>query len=475
MYLCNESLSDAVRRIALYLTPLQILNFSSTCKYMNNIVWENDQQFWKMKVLCNYPTFLTYLPTEYHDPQSQQQQWKNIYKMLYINNVYAMGLEEYGRLGNNSNSDTLKTNLIKLSCFDNMVITQVSCGTDHTGVIANNQLYMFGSNTDGKLGLFDTLEHRCVSVPTHVEFFKDMIVTQVKCCHNYTIVVANDTLYTFGAKGNRLGQGQNRNYLLPKVTTPILQNITCIAGHTDHTAVISNKKLYMFGSGHYQLRPETAQPMVIKYFEDNNLNITHVACGYEYTCVIADGVLYTFGNNDKGQLGYETQRYMVIREPKQVTYFTENNLIVTHVACASTYTVVIANNKLFYFGLLKLNHIPIINEIENVVHINDVGELLLIGNIQQNMNINAPQNVNIPTLIQDFQLQNITHFTCSESCIFIIADGKLYSYGSPFEVFNDPFDKEFDIRRNLVLDNVSKLKIIKQISCSRNHLVLIGN
>ena len=68
--------------------------------------------------------------------------------------IYVWGNDYFGQLG--VGIDKCIHRLPKVCSF-NIVISQVSCGEDHTAFVAENggNVYAMGSNADGKLGVGD--------------------------------------------------------------------------------------------------------------------------------------------------------------------------------------------------------------------------------------------------------------------------------------------------------------------------------
>lgn len=72
----------------------------------------------------------------------------------------------------------------------------ISAGNDHCAAITNNdQLYVWGSNNYGQLGLKDKLDRK---MPTTSTAFQDLQVTKVSCGNDFTFVITqtNEILVT---------------------------------------------------------------------------------------------------------------------------------------------------------------------------------------------------------------------------------------------------------------------------------------
>jgi RCC1 and BTB domain-containing protein len=69
-------------------------------------------------------------------------------------------------------------------------VTYVSCGYSHTAVIANGDLYTFGSGFHGQLGHGNKGNQES---PKKVEGINN--ITYVSCGSYFTAVIANDLVY----------------------------------------------------------------------------------------------------------------------------------------------------------------------------------------------------------------------------------------------------------------------------------------
>ena len=131
----------------------------------------------------------------------------------------------------------------------------------------------------------------------------------VSCGHKYTAILKNDgTVFTFGNNyDSQLGHGTQGN--------PILVP-TLIEGHTDiiavscgyqYTAILKNNgKVFTFGNNNDgQLGHETKEDALIPMeISGNHTDIIAISCGLYHTAILKnDGTVLTFGSNNLGRLG----------------------------------------------------------------------------------------------------------------------------------------------------------------------------
>ncbi len=100
--------------------------------------------------------------------------------------VYAWGRGDNGRLGLGGNSNESKP--VCITDFDGMVISSVSCGAEHSGAIADGQLFCWGKNRHGELGMESYNIHAQENSPTPVHDLLDDTMCnssrQFCCCYH---------------------------------------------------------------------------------------------------------------------------------------------------------------------------------------------------------------------------------------------------------------------------------------------------
>jgi len=369
-----------LRQIVLNLSDLiDILNNCRTSIQLNLSIC-NSEDFWNEKLRKDHPEQRSMIGSS----------WKETYKML-SGRLYTFGSGSHGQLGLGNVQDQSKPELVE--GLKN--VSSVACGTNHTAAISNKELYTWGNGASGQLGHGDSqirvvprIVEKLVNVigiacgvhhtavisngrlytfgagqfgklghgdqqnqlrPTRVEGLDN--VTSVACGSHHTAAISNGLLYTFGAgEAGQLGHGDRRDEFRPKLVEG-LDNVTNVACGTAHTALISGGQLYTFGSGESgQLghgdRQNQLRPVLIEGLD----NVTFVSCGYSFTAAISNGLLYTFGAGDAGQLGHGTDhlgRVSSESRPKLVEGLKD----VTVVAGGNGHTAVVANGRLYTFGL----------------------------------------------------------------------------------------------------------------------------
>ena len=183
------------------------------------------------------------------------------------NQIYGWGNNEQGQLGVGDMNDYYRPALCN---FPEDTI-DIKCGYEHTLVLTSNQeVYSCGNNNFGQLG--GSFNGTNSSELKKIETLKEII--RVECGFNHSLCIdRNNDLYVFG--DNRFGQlglGDN-NQVLEPIKHPSLSNIIDISKGGDHTFVktLSNE-IYAFGKNYdSQLGIETEDNLStpIRVFEDN--------------------------------------------------------------------------------------------------------------------------------------------------------------------------------------------------------------
>eukprot|EP00656_Telonema_subtile_P058619 TRINITY_DN9984_c0_g1_i2.p1 TRINITY_DN9984_c0_g1~~TRINITY_DN9984_c0_g1_i2.p1 ORF type:complete len:190 (-),score=28.56 TRINITY_DN9984_c0_g1_i2:28-597(-) len=138
--------------------------------------------------------------------------------------VFSWGSGANGQLGHGT-TESLSSPLL-IRSLEEKGVCQIAAGGAHSaGLCDNGNLYMWGWNNSGQLGLED-VELR--KIPTHATLFDDLEVSQVSCGLSHTAVLsrAERTVYTCGwNQYNQLGTGAlwaTRSEIPCKVDTCLL-------------------------------------------------------------------------------------------------------------------------------------------------------------------------------------------------------------------------------------------------------------
>jgi alpha-tubulin suppressor-like RCC1 family protein len=189
-------------------------------------------------------------------------------------------------------------------------ITQVACGTYFNMVLkSDGTVWAWGQNANGELGDGSTTDSQ---TPEEVYTSSGPLsgITAITCTGSFGMALKSDgTVWTWGANGS--GQLGNGNTTSTDTAAEILTGITAIgAGAIDAYAIKSDGTVLAWGDNTYgQLGngsltlPYSPTPASVSGLT----GITAVVGGYYFELALkSDGTVWTWGENQVGQLGNGT-------------------------------------------------------------------------------------------------------------------------------------------------------------------------
>lgn len=216
-----------------------------------------------------------------------------------FNKIYGWGCNSAGQLGlGDDNSRTTPQELI----LHNVEFESISCGGYHTIALTKHaEIYVWGSNKHGQLGLGDFKNIKCP---------QKLSLTNIKsiiCGGYYTIALTmSNTIYSWGDNDRgQLGLGDTTNRNSPQKVN--LNNIKSVSCGLQHTIVLTmQNNVYGWGHavhGHAQssLNVGTDKSSPQKLILEN---VKSVSCGTFHTiALINHSSVYVWGSNECGKLG----------------------------------------------------------------------------------------------------------------------------------------------------------------------------
>ena len=185
-------------------------------------------------------------------------------------------------------------------------ICQISCGDSFTICLSEeNELYSFGDNYYGQLGLGNNESYNS---PQLISSLKEVEFVECGGSHVFCKTLNNE-IYSWGNNyDDRLGRGdrkaRNAPRLCPYLSEIDVVDVKCGKKHT--LVLTSNQIVYSFGNNDYgQLGRETNSSYQIEGLSD----IVRIECGHNHSlCIDINGDLYVFGDNEENRLGLGEQR-----------------------------------------------------------------------------------------------------------------------------------------------------------------------
>ncbi len=231
--------------------------------------------------------------------------------------LYCWGDNARGQVGT---GDTLnRTKPMSPISTVGIVATKVAAGGQHTCSIANGQLYCWGDNTYGQVGIGSSGSSFIVT-PTLVPYFTGKTVTDVSAGKTTTCAIADGQAYcwgdntakqlgdgTFSARSSPVAVSGGSNVLTGKAITSISAGVT-------HTCAVANASAYCWGSNTsgatgFGTTSGTSDPTRVSggsaAASAGNITaaVTQISAGNGFTCAIINGAVNCWGLSTRGQTG----------------------------------------------------------------------------------------------------------------------------------------------------------------------------
>lgn len=166
--------------------------------------------------------------------------------------IYTWGVGEHGELGRRiMERHKVGSSLIPRAINFNRSkkFVKVYSGGYHTfAVTSNNEVYSFGLNNYGQLGLGDEIDHE---QPEEIELPEGFVVKEIGVGEHHTIILGeNGDTYAFGRNDSyQLGLGDNKPYNKPTLIESLknLKSISC--GSAFSLGVTKDEDLMAWGYG----------------------------------------------------------------------------------------------------------------------------------------------------------------------------------------------------------------------------------
>lgn len=243
-----------------------------------------------------------------------------------------------GQLGHDSTTSYDKPELIKALQEYDVKAKSVSCGASHTLILTeDNEVLSFGVGEFGRLGLGSSND---ITVPTPIDTFADLDITQVVASGNHSMVLTSSgSIYSWGK--NNMGQlGHSDSYVevhsmeeLPRVIeSDVLSEfkIKSIAAAKGRSAALTQcGQLIIWGN-----KLSHVPSVISKSFFDG-LKIVMIALGGQAgksvtAAVTEDGSLWTFGDSNSYVLGRKSSVTGKNPEPTRISIFKNKKVLDIH-------------------------------------------------------------------------------------------------------------------------------------------------
>ncbi len=184
--------------------------------------------------------------------------------------------------------------------------SKISAGGSHSCGIVDGDLYCWGANASGQLGLGDTTGRLAPTLVGGALANKTVITVTAGGSHTCALT-SDDDLHCWGENGyGQVGVGSNTDQVTPQL---VASDVSSVSAGTSHTCGIQAGIVYCWGynsSGQLGLASYASQvfpQQVVNTTVFTNGSATAVSAGGSHTCVISSGAAYCWGLGTSGQLG----------------------------------------------------------------------------------------------------------------------------------------------------------------------------
>ncbi|MBI3889663.1 hypothetical protein HY312_03790 [Candidatus Saccharibacteria bacterium] len=266
-------------------------------------------------------------------------------------------------LGNGNNTNTRRPNKVN-GLPAGQPVTDIDVDSNTACAITGGQLYCWGYNQFGQLGIGSANGNAVNGVPRQVaDTFQDKVVTSIGTGFRHECAVATGVVYCWGDDPNKLLIGNSttsRSYVPVETSNPLLKSkypAIGIAAGTRHTCSVLNDRVFCWGDNSYgQLgNGDTTARNVPEQVPGalSAMTASRITAGDDYSCAsttAADGYdqVYCWGRNDAGQLGNDTTT-----SPQTTPTLVKglpNNIKVTGLSAGENSTCAIASKKVYCWG-----------------------------------------------------------------------------------------------------------------------------
>lgn len=223
--------------------------------------------------------------------------------------VYGTGYNENGQLGLGNSTDFNTPQLI--SDISNLTIGSVSAGYRHTLFLTDDgKVYSCGLNEDGQLGLGNNIIS--YNTPQFISDISNLTITAVSAGADHSLFLTHDgRVYSCGGNSSgQLGLGNNTSFNTPQLITDS-SNITAITSGPYYTFLLgSNKRIYGVGLNtggfggigffSHRLGLGTSDTSYNTLQQPDISNVDLIVSGPVHSLLIANGDIYTFGEDSNG-------------------------------------------------------------------------------------------------------------------------------------------------------------------------------
>ncbi|XP_048855280.1 LOW QUALITY PROTEIN: E3 ubiquitin-protein ligase HERC2 [Brienomyrus brachyistius] len=299
--------------------------------------------------------------------------------------VYSWGEAEDGKLGHGNRSPCDRPRVIE--SLRGVEVVDIAAGGAHSACItASGELYTWGKGRYGRLGHGDSEDQL---KPKLVDALQGHRVIDVACGSGdaQTLCLTDDDMVWSWGDGDygKLGRGGSDGCKVPMKIDSLtgLGVVKVECGSQFSVALTRSGSVYTWGKGDYHRLGHGSDDHVRRPRQVQGLQgkkVIAIATGSLHcVCCAEDGEVYTWGDNDEGQLGDGTTN--AITRPRLVAALQGKK--VNRVACGSAHTLAWSTSKPANAGKLPAQVPMEYNHLQEIPIIALRNRLLLLHHISE--------------------------------------------------------------------------------------------
>lgn len=245
---------------------------------------------------------------------------------------YCWGINNLGQLGNGTAISRAVPTAVQLpEKLKGKLITHMSVGGNTACVVVEGEAYCWGNNSSGQLGV-SGVSYSMVPIAVDTSgALKSLKISSIDVGETHTCAIASSKAICWGS--NQYSQLGNSKAKKESIFTPtevdsdgVLKNkvLTTVAVGSGHTCVATINELFCWGidyngqlgSGTYGSIKEIKDVNALKFTTASIKQITGIEASSNSTCVIADALLYCWGQNSSGR--FDSTTVGGISKPRQI-------------------------------------------------------------------------------------------------------------------------------------------------------------
>lgn len=263
--------------------------------------------------------------------------WGHSIALTSLGRLFTWGKNDSGQLGDGTNQPSLIPIDIssRIRLLSNDQIISIAAGSSHSAFLTKQgRVFMWGRNVFGQLGDgTKSNKNRPIEITSNFNTKPDEIIETVALGWGHSSALTSQGhLYTWGFNGfGQLGNQTLEDYKVPMNTTAFVQLesneiITDVILGSSHSSIqTSSNRRFVWGWNQYgQLGFEHKenQSVPVEFQNPFESQIAHMSLGvYHSAILLNNGYLYTYGYNNKSQLGHSGMQQM--SEPKPIELFKD--------------------------------------------------------------------------------------------------------------------------------------------------------